>query len=149
MGVAWRLPWVQAARGMTWRRPMQRPGCTMPAVLPHWPAWMPPHLMRRSCGICKEVLRELEGALHHRLSCFLWLRLLLSCRSCGICKDVLRELEAVCRESRQQRARIVFLKHDMQVPTSWPWVCLPVLALGVSWCHKQLPAVLACHGILP
>lgn len=38
------------------------------------------------------------------------------CRSsCGICKDVLRELEAVCRESRQQRARIVFLKHDMQV----------------------------------
>lgn len=36
-------------------------------------------------------------------------------RSCGICKHVLRELEAVCRESRQQRARIVFLKHDMQV----------------------------------
>lgn len=37
-------------------------------------------------------------------------------RSCGICKDVLRELEAVCRESRGQRARIVFLRHDLQVP---------------------------------
>lgn len=34
-------------------------------------------------------------------------------RSCGICKQVLQELEEVCRESRQQRARIVFLRHDM------------------------------------
>ncbi|EFN52684.1 hypothetical protein CHLNCDRAFT_138664 [Chlorella variabilis] len=41
-------------------------------------------------------------------------------RSCGICKDVLRELEAVCRESRQQRARIVFLRHDMQDAWDWP-----------------------------
>jgi len=39
----------------------------------------------------------------------------LACRSCGICKGVLRELENVCRESRQQRARIVFLRHDLQV----------------------------------
>ena len=42
------------------------------------------------------------------------------CRSCGICKDVLRELEAVCRESRQQRARIVFLAHDLQDAWDWP-----------------------------
>lgn len=41
-------------------------------------------------------------------------------RSCGICKDVLLELESVCRESRQQRARIVFLRHDMQDAFDWP-----------------------------
>jgi hypothetical protein len=33
---------------------------------------------------------------------------------------VLRELEAVCVESRQQRARIVFLRHDMQDAWDWP-----------------------------
>ncbi|KAL4420616.1 hypothetical protein ABPG75_010272 [Micractinium tetrahymenae] len=41
-------------------------------------------------------------------------------RSCGICKAVLRELEAVCRESRQQRARIVFLRHDLHDAFDWP-----------------------------
>ncbi|KAL4451444.1 hypothetical protein ABPG77_009516 [Micractinium sp. CCAP 211/92] len=41
-------------------------------------------------------------------------------RSCGICKAVLRELEAVCAESRQQRARIVFLRHDLHDAFDWP-----------------------------
>ena len=35
----------------------------------------------------------------------------LNGRSCGICKEVVRELEGICHESRQQRARIVFLTH--------------------------------------
>lgn len=48
-------------------------------------------------------------------------------RSCGICKDVLRELEAVCRESRSQRARTVFLRHDLAVG------CVAVL-FGCCFC---------------
>ncbi|PSC71718.1 thioredoxin-like chloroplastic [Micractinium conductrix] len=41
-------------------------------------------------------------------------------RSCGICKEVVRELEGICHESRQQRARIVFLTHDMNDEFDWP-----------------------------
>lgn len=47
-------------------------------------------------------------------------RLLWPRSSCGICKGVLRELEAVCGESRRQRARIVFLRHDLHDAFDWP-----------------------------
>lgn len=33
---------------------------------------------------------------------------------------MLRELEAACRECRQQRARVVFLRHDMLDAWDWP-----------------------------
>ena len=59
---------------------------------------------------------ELLAASCNHLACW------TACRSCGICKDVLRELESVCQESRQQRARIVFLQHDMQVGGMGGWV---------------------------
>lgn len=41
-------------------------------------------------------------------------------RSCGICKHVLRELEVVLCEARQQRARIVFMRHDLQDAWDFP-----------------------------
>lgn len=33
--------------------------------------------------------------------------------SCGVCKEVFRGYEQICRESHSQRARIIFLSHDV------------------------------------
>ena len=92
---------TQAGPGQAWRRGRHAAWAWQPQVSSchHW---------RATCWLLAG--RQLAANDNRPLPACL-----PACRSCGICKDVLRELDSVCQESRQQRARIVFLQHDMQV----------------------------------
>lgn len=107
------LPWVRALvsglRTATWKKPLhdartvQSCWNAVDSAMPREPQ----DPQRRPPVLPQKPLRPSR-------------RVPAACSSCGICKAVLRELEAVCAESRQQRARIVFLRHDLHDAFDWP-----------------------------